>query len=344
VDEQRARLGRRAFLGGLAAAAGAAVAACSSPARTAAGTTTASTPAVASSSPSTAAATPSPSATPTPSASGEALPAVRRWAPRAGEVEPAVKGRAVALVEAVAGWSTGQGGLSAARRRVAALGLDPALADACAPLLGEGTAAVCQVVDAQYGGILSTTSSVLVVVDQWRRRTDGSVVAGGTTLDVRLVAASPQWRVVAVYPARPGAASAALPSTARDVLGSTRIRLPYAAAADVRSGAIHASVLTTLLALADRHLVDVSVVRSGHPLYVFGTSRLSDHPRGRAVDVWALDGRALVVPANHGLAVQGMELAVSRGAYNVGGPVLLAGPQYFSDRTHHDHIHLGFAS
>jgi hypothetical protein len=341
VDEQRAALGRRAFLTALAAAAGGAVAACSSPARgTGPTSSTRSVPATPSAS--TPAATPSPS--PTPTASGQALPAVRRWAPRSGEVEPAVKGRAVALVEAVGSWATGQGGLAAARRRVAALGLDPALADACAPLLGAGTAAVCQVVDAQYGGILSTTSSVLVVVDQWRRRADGTVVAGGTTFDIRLVAASPRWRVVAVHPAQPGTASSALPSAAREVLGSSRVRLPYAAAADVRSGAIHAGVLTTLLALADRHVVDVSVVRSGHPLYVFGTSRLSDHPRGRAVDVWALDGRALVVPANHGLAVEGMQLAVAQGAYNVGGPVQLSGPQYFSDRTHQDHIHLGFAS
>jgi hypothetical protein len=39
-----------------------------------------------------------------------------------------------------------------------------------------------------------------------------------------------------------------------------------------------------------------------------------------------------------------MRLAVAHGAYNVGGPVLLSGPQYFSDNTHHDHIHLGFTS
>ena len=84
------------------------------------------------------------------------------------------------------------------------------------------------------------------------------------------------------------------------------------------------------------------MVRSGHPFYVFGTHRPSDHPKGHAVDVWALDGKALVDPANHPLAVAGMRLAVSHGAYNVGGPVLLSGPQYFSDRTHQDHIHLGF--
>jgi hypothetical protein len=39
-----------------------------------------------------------------------------------------------------------------------------------------------------------------------------------------------------------------------------------------------------------------------------------------------------------------MRYAVAHGAYNVGGPVRLTGRQYFSDRTHQDHIHLGFAT
>ena len=98
--------------------------------------------------------------------------------------------------------------------------------------------------------------------------------------------------------------------------------------------------------LAAAHVVDVSVVKSGHPLYVFGTNRLSDHPRGHAVDVWAIDGHPVVSPANRPLVESVMRLGASLGAYQVGGPVDLdgAGLQYFSDNTHHDHIHLGFHS
>jgi hypothetical protein len=59
------------------------------------------------------------------------------------------------------------------------------------------------------------------------------------------------------------------------------------------------------------------------------------------VDVWALDDRPLVLPANHPLATSAMRFGVAHGAYNVGGPVRLSGPQYFSDRTHQDHVHLG---
>ena len=127
------------------------------------------------------------------------------------------------------------------------------------------------------------------------------------------------------------------------MLADNRIRLPHAAQADIRSGRIHDTVLDSLSRLSEEYLVDVSVMRSGHPLLVFGTTRRSDHPQGRAVDVWALDGKPLVVPHNHSLATRAMRLAAAAGAYNIGGPVLLAGQQYFSDRTHQDHIHLGFA-
>ena len=273
------------------------------------------------------------------------LPAAHPWVARRGEVQPAVKARATSLLEAVGTWSDGQGDLPSARRRAAAAGHAPSLADGLAVLLGSAKSAVTVVRDAQYGGILSGAASVLVVVDQWRA-SSSAVVAGGTTVDVRLVAASPHWRITEVLPAKPGSAVAApsLSSTARRVLADGRIRLPYAARADVRAGRIHDSVLALLLSMSQGHVVDVSVLRSGHPVTVFGTSRPSDHPRGRAVDVWALDGRALVLPTNHVLAAQGMRYAVAHGAYNVGGPVLLSGREYFSDRTHQDHIHLGFAS
>lgn len=276
-----------------------------------------------------------------PGGSTAALPAARPWTPRTGEVEPAVKSRATSLVEAVGTWSDGAGDIAHARARAAAAGHAPRLADALVPLLGTARSVVAIVRDAQYGGILTSSASVLVVVDQWRELPDGTVVAGGTTVDVRLVAARPRWRVVEVLPARPGPAASALSRTARAVLSDGRIRLPYAARADVASGVVHDSVLGLLVSLAQEHVVDVSVIRSGHPHVVFGTSRTSDHSRGRAVDVWALDGRPFVLPANHALAATALRYAVAHGAYNVGGPVRPSGPQYFTDRTHQDHIHLG---
>ncbi len=286
-----------------------------------------------------------PTATSTPTGPAAArLPATTRWLPAAGEVDPAVKVRAVRLLEAIGSWPSGGAGPAAARRRVAALGYDPALVGSAAALLPAGDSAVVQVVDAQYGGILSAASSVLVVLRQWTRSATGEVHAGGTTVDVRLVAASPHWRVIALHPAQPAGPAAHLSASAAALLAQPRLRLPVAARADIRSGTISPGTTAAMGALAREHVLDVSVVRSGHPLFVFGTNRPSDHPRGHAFDVWAIDGRTVLDPANRALTERVMRRGIALGAWQVGGPVDLdgGGHQYFSDNTHHDHVHLGF--
>lgn len=281
-----------------------------------------------------------------PSGSAAALPATTPWRPGRGEIDPQVKLRAVQLVEVVGNWRSGQWGLAAARARVSALGLPPELAAQAGPLLRPADEAALEVVDAQYGGILPDSASVLVVCRQWLRR-GGAVTAGGTTVDVRLSRARPRWTVTALHPARPGAAAAELPRAARRVLADSRIVLPPAARADIRSGRVHGSVLDALPALAGGYRMAVSVIRSGHPLDVFGTDRPSDHPRGRAFDVWRIDGRAVVDPATPRGLVEGfMRAAAAAGSYNVGGPFQLRGGpagRFFTDDTHHDHVHVGFA-
>jgi hypothetical protein len=265
--------------------------------------------------------------------------------PGAGEVDPNVKLRAVQLLEAIGSWTTGHVGVNAAKSRVAALGYSPSLVDQARTLLASSPQAVTHVVDAQYGGILSSSSSVLVVLEQWLQRPDGSLIHRGTTVDVRLVGAHPKWRVTALHPATPGNA-ASISSAAHAVLNNSRIRLPFAARADVRSGGVHDSVLHCITTLSKSHVLNVSVMKSGHPIYVFGTNRHSDHPRGRAVDIWAIDGHAVVRPANRALVLSVMRKASTLGPWQVGGPVDLdgGGRKFFSDRTHQDHIHLGFNS
>jgi hypothetical protein len=219
----------------------------------------------------------------------------------------------------------------AAVRRVEAAGNRP------------GTA--LQVIDAQYGGLLPDSASVLVVTRSWhlaRQR----VIPGGHTYDVRLTRSGTTWGVTAVHPSRPGAPTDNLTTSARRVLGSDRIALPPAAVGDIRSGQVHESVLLAMLAVSRTHRPSISVVRSGHPLHVFGTSRLSDHPEGRAFDTWAIDGHAVVDPRTPKALVEDyMHAVADAGSYNVGGPYLLgAAPQWFSDDTHHDHVHAGFAT
>ena len=159
------------------------------------------------------------------------LPAPAPWVAGAGEVHPEVKRRALRALETIGTWSTAGGGsAAAASARLRALGVDPALTAQARPLLGADRAAVTRVVDAQYGGILSSSSSVLAVLDQWRLDADGHVHASGTTVDVRLVAASPRWRITELRPglARTGGIHVAGigPSRAREHPGPASVRGP----------------------------------------------------------------------------------------------------------------------
>ncbi|MFD7984517.1 hypothetical protein ACFV4M_14230 [Kitasatospora indigofera] len=276
-----------------------------------------------------------------------ALPAVTPWVPGPGEVDPDVKLRAVQLVEALGNWPAGGQGVAAAGARAAALGLDPGLAGQAGPLLPAADRAALQVLYAQYGGLLGDSASVMVVCRQWTAAADGTVAEGGTTVDVRLGRAQPRWTVTELHPADPGPPSATLSAAARAVLTDTRILLPPAALADVTSGAVHDSVLRAMLTLARTYTFQVTVLRSGHPLDVFGTDRPSDHPQGRGVDVWQIDGHTVADPATDHALVDGfMRAAAAAGSYNVGGPRQLSGGvtanQFFSDDTHHDHVHAGF--
>ncbi len=237
------------------------------------------------------------------------LPTVTRWHPSGNDVTPAAKLAAVREIEA-------RGNLP-------------------------GTA--LEVIDAQYGGILTNTASVLVVCRSWRSTSLG-IEEAGSTYDVRLSRPSDGWHVTAVHQSRPGAPSTHHSPEAREVLASPRIGLPPAARKDVLSGQVHDTVLAAMLQLSRSYRIGVSVVRSGHPIYVFGTDRLSDHPAGRAFDTWLVDGEMVIDPGTPRRLITGyMEAAAAAGSDNVGGPYLLGtAPQYFSDATHHDHVHAGF--
>lgn len=243
-----------------------------------------------------------------PATSIAVLPATQRWQPSPGDLEPGCKVAAVRAVERA----------------------------------GRGADRALQVLDAQYGGLLANSASVLVVTRTWTL-VDGSVRTGGRTDDVRLSRLGSSWRVDAVHPSRPGPARSVSP-VARRVLTDDRIDLPPAARRDVRSGRVHDAPLSALLVLAQAYRIGVSVVRSGHPLHVFGTHRLSDHPQGRAFDTWRIDGHAVVDPrTSRALVTEYMHAVAAAGSYNVGGPSLLgSAPQWFSDATHHDHVHAGF--
>lgn len=187
-----------------------------------------------------------------------------------------------------------------------------------------------QVLEAQYGGLLSDSASVLVVT-------------ASQTFDVRVAKGPSGWAVTNTYPSTPGS-SGSPSAAAHRVLSTSRIVLPPAASADIASGAVHDVTLEAMLTISAQWPIVVSVVRSGHPQLVFGTNRPSDHPRGLAFDTWAIDGHPVVSPGTSPSLVRTyMETLANLGSYNVGGPQLLgSAPQFFSDETHHDHVHAGF--
>ncbi len=191
---------------------------------------------------------------------------------------------------------------------------------------------------AQMGGLLADRASVIVVAS---RATSGGASAQ-RTLDVRLRRGVRGWVVTDVRPARPSGARAVPGDLVTRVLATDRLRLPGAARADVAAGLVHDRLLTLLLGLGNEHVLDVTVLRSGHPYRIFGKPQVSDHSVGRAVDVWAVDGRPVVSDARRRvLAV--MRRAVELGAYQVGGP-WDPGPRaapYYTDAVHQDHLHLG---
>ncbi len=282
-----------------------------------------------------------------PATTTSTLPRSAPWRANPGDIEPVVKVTAARVVEAIGSWQDGATGPEHAGRRLSGLGQDPRLVDQGRVLLRGSPAAEIEVIEAQYGGLLTTTASVLVVCRQWWIGPGGRLAAGGSTVDVRLSRVNAhRWRVTALHPSHPGPPVPRPPgSLAARVLHEPRIDLPPAAAADVASGKVHDSVLSAMLRLSQRYRIGVSVIRSGHPIYVFGTDRRSDHPQGRAFDTFRVDGRLVVDPDTPRSLVTGyMEAAAAAGSYNVGGPYLLpgTGTQFFSDATHHDHVHAGF--
>jgi hypothetical protein len=188
----------------------------------------------------------------------------------------------------------------------------------------------------QYFGYLPPRASILVEAD--------FVDGGGTTYDVRISQTGEEWRTDSVTAATPAPPLKDAGPLIRQVLSSDRIALPWAGRNDVAAGLISDAVLRSMLAVADRHRIGISVLISAHPVNVFGTDRRSNHPDGRAYDIGSIDGRLVVDPDAAGLVHQVMRIAAGTGAYQVGGPDDLdgGGSQYFSDPTHSDHVHVGF--
>lgn len=133
------------------------------------------------------------------------------------------------------------------------------------------------------------------------------------------------------------------------VLEHPNIGLTHNARADVEAQRVDSRVLEVLVLLAESHeLAPVGPLITGHSYYVAGTTRVSNHVFGRAVDVLGVDG-APVSPANASarrVIQEALSLPAPIEPDEVGGPwiVTRGSRSSFSDSDHQDHLHIGYDS
>ncbi len=305
-------------------------------------------------------ATPSPPAAPAPVAASPSPPPPPPFTPLPGESLPNAKRLAGRVAQQLTTYGTGEDALATATRA-----LDPLLSEASAPspltadllapvvapLVAPGTST--STIDyAQLGGYTPATAparcSVMVVTRQVQVLPDGTRPTTIRTIDVRLEDLGEGWRLEAVADLGgvPVAPPATLSPEAQAVLTDPRIALPDSARWDVHAGLIEPGTLLALSRMAGIAPFAVTVLRSGHPVNVFGAERLSDHTRGRAVDVWSVGGTPVL-----GTPVDGpLAGAVARGMLGdqdlikqVGSPWDLdaaTSSRSFTDAVHADHLHV----
>lgn len=130
------------------------------------------------------------------------------------------------------------------------------------------------------------------------------------------------------------------------LLANPAIGLTPAARGDVEAGRVDPRILAILLAAAEEHTLDrVGPIITGHSYYVKGTTRVSNHVFGRAVDILAVDGAA-VSPTNlaaRALMEQILTLPPPLAPDELGGPWIISvgSRSSFSDAAHADHLHVG---
>lgn len=207
---------------------------------------------------------------------------------------------------------------------------------------------VAQVVYPQLGGLTRTRASVMAVT-RIHRREPGRLTSTTRVIDVRLAKSGGTWSVRSI-----ASTGGEPPSTAnasaigRKVLRTARLRLPDSVRWDILRGTIDDRVLRMLLKLSTDHVLWVTVLSTGHPRNVFDRKTVSNHTKGRAVDIWAIDGTTVATFARRtgesGPARKLMRRALAEDSDEVGGPWAFATGDgaTFTNTVHKDHLHIGF--
>jgi len=205
-----------------------------------------------------------------------------------------------------------------------------------------------RVIYPQYGGLSDTvrTASVMVLAEQNYLATPHSTPRRREIIvDVRLARSGNTWHATRALVPKLPTESRPLSKSAAKLLDNRKVILASPARADIAAGLIDESILQLLLSLSSKWRLDVQVLRSGHPVNVFPTNRKSNHTRGRAVDIRAIDDIPVIDHSRSDWEAV-MREASRLGATEIGGPAVPTDRKsptpYFTNLVHQDHVHLGF--
>lgn len=260
------------------------------------------------------------------------------------EIDGRLKEAAARFVETLGTYGPGGSGADMAKIRLADSGSDPKLAEAV-PELYEADVATLQIIYPQMGGLGGGAASVIVLAEQ-HRVLSGVKQERTMALDLRLEQVDGNWKVTGIEPDRarlPSGESAPSP-LAEAALVSPQLILTDTAREDLSAGLVDDRLLELLLDLADRYTLSVVAFVGGHPHDVFGKPWISNHTRGRGVDIWAVDGELVLGAPDDGPARAVAQEALDLGSTEIGSPWDLDGPggPSLTDDLHADHLHLAF--
>lgn len=285
----------------------------------------------------------SPSRPSTTTTSPPRLDAPVPYVPVPGEVEQPLKSVAAVTMQTLMTYDSGNSSAEAARQRLIASGAPPQIADKAGSVLVAGSSSAADIVYPQLGGLTSERASVMLVVRQ-RLLNGAERQTVVRTVDVRLLRSGALWVIedVASFGGEAVSPPAELPASARRVLADPAIDLPDSARWDISAGLVSEPVLALLADLAQRHRLGVTVFATGHPHEVFGTTRLSNHTRGAAVDLWLVDTPVVSQRAPNGRIPGLVSDLLALGVTELGAPFDVDGPggANFTDMVHQDHLHI----
>jgi len=152
-------------------------------------------------------------------------------------------------------------------------------------------------------------------------------------------------RKAATSPSAPSLLGSALAATPRSLLADNAIAFSPQAADDVAHGVADRRLVKLLAWIAERHQIVVRVIKTGHPRFVTGTHKVSNHWYGRAASISEVDGQA-VAPGSASAAALWDQLQAAPKALRpdeIGAPWSVPdNPRWFSGPGEQAEIHVGF--